>query len=251
MIIFSPLFFYCQCDFQPGNPAGGTETVCFYDSDDVLLGCSYNCQITGQQIKCGYNEGSEPYPNYYKVTFSTLECFNASVLPVNLIDFSITKEFETFIINWSTLSEKQNNYFILEKSNDGFIFDQISIIYSTGDSFEQVNYSYTDYDIQRGVSYYRLIQVDNNDIRTVYKTLSINYLPKNEIEVISNKNNPYILHLFSESEIESVRIISNNGSVQPIKLIGNTINTERFQSLLIFIEVTFKDNKKTYVKQMI
>jgi hypothetical protein len=82
------------------------------------------------------------------------------VLPVELIAFKGINTGLENKLTWSTLTEKHNDYFILEKSIDGLNFEAIGIIDGAGDSQKQVNYSFTDKFLKHTLNYYRLKQVD-------------------------------------------------------------------------------------------
>ena len=85
-----------------------------------------------------------------------------SVLPIELLEFEAECENENVILRWSTGSEINNDYFDVEKSVDGISFSSIGIINGSGNSNNIINYSYNDYELESGMSYYRLKQVDFN-----------------------------------------------------------------------------------------
>lgn len=242
----------CQCDFQPGNPAGGTETVCFYDSDDVLLGCSYNCQITGQQIKCGYNAASVPYPTYYKVTFSSLICYNASVLPIKLIHFTVkrVRNNNAYEFSWSTQSEKNNAYFEIEKSSDGINYEKIAKIEGAGTSNLINSYKFIDENIYPSTSYYRLKQVDFNNNVEYFKPLSIHFSTNNVVDLKHNPTNYKLITIESKYEIQKIKIISSTGNLISFEKSDKYINLESVEKGLIFFETILSDNRHIFIKYM-
>jgi hypothetical protein len=81
------------------------------------------------------------------------------VLPVKLLDFSGTPFEDYNLIEWSTLTELNNDYFILERSSDGISFEKVDIIKGNGNSSEQISYSYQ-HSYPHELEYYRLKQVD-------------------------------------------------------------------------------------------
>lgn len=225
VLIFSAFLFgknnklFCQCDFQPGNPSGGTETVCFYDEFDNLLGCSYNCQVTGQQIKCGYKAGDEPWPNYFKVTFTSLTCFSpfvASPLPVKLSSYSIKRTNKGIQIDWTTVTERNSAYFELQKSLDGYSFETIAIIVGAGNSEKENNYQFIDNDIRSNMSYYRIKQVDFDGEFQYFQTLAMEYIPTGNLEIVNYDENYF--KLLSRNIIKEVTVISIDGKQQNIKV---------------------------------
>ncbi len=96
-------------------------------------------------------------------------CYSAS-LPVELLDFKATAEPSGNRINitWNTASETNSDYFLLEKSYDGALFETIAEIKAEGNSTAGQHYSFTDiYPLSRwreegGEVCYRLRQFDYN-----------------------------------------------------------------------------------------
>lgn len=68
----------------------------------------------------------------------------------------------TTILTWETASEKDNSYFVVERSNDGKSFAAIDKVMSEGNAEVKQKYSYTDRNVEGNVVYYRLKQVDVN-----------------------------------------------------------------------------------------
>lgn len=248
---FSSNLTFGQCDFQPGNPSGGTETVCFYDENDSLLGCSYNCQVTGQQIKCGYKAGEEPWPDYVKVTFSSFFCFSPSAanpLPVILSNFSLEISNNGVLVEWSTLSEHKCSHFEVQKSYDGLSFETVAILNSTGESQEEINYRYMDFNIHSSMVYYRLKQYDTDGNYTYHKTLAINYIPTSKLELISH-NDEYF-EIITNKKISEIVLIAIDGTKQPVVLEEyNLIKKSYFYNNLSIFEVIYED-KTNYFKRI-
>ncbi len=95
-----------------------------------------------------------------------------TILPIELLSFSAHCNGNTIDIDWSTASERNNDYFILEKSLDAINFNEIARIAGAGKSIEQIDYSYTDYDYYGGDVYYRLVQVDYDGTKTYSEIIS-------------------------------------------------------------------------------
>jgi len=90
-----------------------------------------------------------------------------TVLPIELTSFTATCDGRSALVEWSTASERNNDYFSLERSDDAINFTEIARVAGAGNSIEQIDYSYTDYGIHGGDNYYRLVQVDYDGTRTV------------------------------------------------------------------------------------
>ena len=90
-----------------------------------------------------------------------------TVLPIELTSFSATCDGHSTLVEWATASEKNNDYFSLERSDDAINFVEIARIAGAGNSIERLDYSYTDFGVHGGDNYYRLVQVDYDGTRTV------------------------------------------------------------------------------------
>lgn len=90
---------------------------------------------------------------------------NIQPLPVELTKFTASAELNYHLIKWTTLSEINNDYFVIERSTDGINFIPLKNVYSkapNGNSSTTLNYSYTNYEIAEGNNYYRLKQFDKD-----------------------------------------------------------------------------------------
>lgn len=84
---------------------------------------------------------------------------NANPLPVTLSDFSSTCSDKEIIVTWTTQTEINNDYFVLEKSYDGYLFFESSVIDGAGTSSVSNTY-HTNVTAENRVIYFRLKQVD-------------------------------------------------------------------------------------------
>lgn len=134
------------------------------------------------------------------VTFGTL--------PVNLLYFKAqTKNAHTQLL-WATASEQNNDYFNIEKSENGIDFSTIGTVHGAGNSQKLLNYSYTDNTPLHHKTYYRLKQVDFDgkwkysptiaiaDGKDISRNISISVNNKNVADFeISAQENFLDLHL--------------------------------------------------------
>jgi len=83
-----------------------------------------------------------------------------AVLPVELVSFHATLSEKVVVLNWTTASETNNDFFTVERSMDGIIFSEIANVNGAGTSNQILNYSTPDLNPLPGISYYRLKQTD-------------------------------------------------------------------------------------------
>lgn len=102
--------------------------------------------------------------------------YNNGVLPIELLNFNTYYDFDKTVITWSTATELNNDYFIIEYSVDGILWETLNYIQGAGNSNTILNYTYYHYTMYS--YYYRLTQVD--------------YDGTSETFDISFSNSPYI-----------------------------------------------------------
>lgn len=110
----------------------------------------------------------------YNVTLTNLTG-GCIVLPIEMGEFYAETKGNAVVLNWSTYTEKNNNYFIIERSFDNQSYEPIGAVKGAGHSQSLIRYSFTDVDPEEGLLYYRLKQVDNDGKVTVSGILSITF----------------------------------------------------------------------------
>lgn len=185
-------------------------------------------------------------------------------LPVELIDFKALKINNNAKVLWSTISEKNNHYFDVERSFDGTDFTRIGRVNGKGNSSTLLNYEYLDVNAlilaknQKATAlYYRLKQVDF-DGKTWQSEVAALTIEDNFYQPTLQPN-PYndkaYLNMFTEQETKVQIIISDvNGRVlqnyteqvsigqQQLKL----RDTEIFSAGVYFVQIINKDHSHTF-----
>jgi hypothetical protein len=137
-----------------------------------------------------------------------------SGLPVALVQFTGTSENGNAILNWSTASEINNDYFIVEKSPDGVMFSAIAKIDGAGNSNNILSYEYIDKD-PSDLNYYRLKQYDF-DGATSYSDIikvSLSEAGKNLVQVSCAQGTLYIRVNSTSDGLMKVKIYNLSGAV--------------------------------------
>ncbi len=110
-------------------------------------------------------------------------------LPIELTNYDLSCENKKVVINWSTASEINNNFYTIERSADGLTFESIAFVNGNGTTVTKNNYSYTDTNPIDGLSYYQLKQTDYNGQSKTYSLRSINCENKNsDVLIYPNPN---------------------------------------------------------------
>src|SRR5690606_24463115 len=85
------------------------------------------------------------------------------LLPIVLDYFTAqTTPSNSILVEWGTVSEKENDFFTLERSADGKTFEIITTVEGAGNSNQKLQYSFEDHRSSVGMNYYRLKQTDYN-----------------------------------------------------------------------------------------
>lgn len=109
-------------------------------------------------------------------------------LPVELLHFAARNENGRVLLEWSTASENNSDFFSIERSSDAVNFSEITRVSAAGNSNVLLNYRAFDNSPASDVSYYRLKQVDF-DGKFMYSNIEVVNLPtlwRNEILLSPN-----------------------------------------------------------------
>lgn len=90
--------------------------------------------------------------------------------------------------NWLTATENDNDYFTLERSQDGVEFQGASVISGAGNSNSPINYSVVDHNPISGLAFYRLKSTDFDGENSYSDVLSIDAGNNMEVEMTSFPN---------------------------------------------------------------
>lgn len=117
--------------------------------------------------------------------------FAATVLPVSLTSFTGASTGDGIKLNWTTASEKNNNYFEVEKSTDGVKFTKIATKNGAVNSNSVLKYSIVDDNPSAGTNYYRLSQTDLDGTKETFKTIAVKFgigASKTSLAIFTNGN---------------------------------------------------------------
>ncbi|MBL0340120.1 MAG: T9SS type A sorting domain-containing protein [Bacteroidetes bacterium] len=115
----------------------------------------------------------------------------ANPLPIELLYFNGKRNHEVVDLKWVTETEINNDYFTVERSDDGTHFSKLMNVDGAGNSTSPLSYFAKDEHPLTGNSYYRLKQTDYNGSTTLSKIIKINFSSDNSCQLYPNpvKNN--------------------------------------------------------------
>jgi len=141
-------------------------------------------------------------------------------LPISLSYFYVDNANENNHITWETLSEINNDYFIVYRSIDNVSWTHVTKIQGAGNSSINIKYEYIDDDYYKNtINYYKLVQVDFDGKQEEFNIVSVDnkevvrmpvkYIDffGHEIQDIENYNG-IIIVLYSDGYTEK-RVVVN------------------------------------------
>lgn len=132
-----------------------------FDSDvPTGSGTTFLSPMISLNTGSGMSNGNDDFTgaaNYYNVTAG----YAALVLPVTWSSISVDYDNCNNILRWTTESETNNDYFVVETSRDAARFESLGMVDGNGDSRQSRDYLFTDHK-SSGTVYYRIKQVDHD-----------------------------------------------------------------------------------------
>ena len=157
-------------------------------------------------------------------------------LPVELLYFEAITVEDYVELKWATASENNNQYFVIEKSSDGFNFESIAQIPGAINSNVEIRYLYPDHTAMSPVVYYRLVQVDT-DGSTYYSDVIVLYFDNWEQELrlfpnpVKNQLNIFLPQSSDEIHIELFNLIGQKVFERTVTETDNQAITVDFNAL--------------------
>ena len=136
------------------------------------------------------------------------------ILPVEFIYFTATDAGATVQLNWSTAQEINSNYFSIERSYDGNVFETIGRVSAAGQSNSVLNYGFTDRVSGEGTLFYRIKQVDIDNKFMYSKITSIvkNKLSAFDLKLLGNPVKNEIQLKFAVQTSQKLTLLIKNAS---------------------------------------
>ncbi len=198
-------------DGSEATTFNGSRNNIYYDGmyDEIRFTTDV---LSADRIQTEFNNQDSP-STFYTVSAEFTAATLCITLPVELLNFTVkpTRN-KTVDLNWKTASEKDNDYFTVERSKDGLSWEALEIIKGAGNTSVLSNYSTTDRYPYSGTSYYRLKQTDFNGEYSYSGTRSILFEQSmDNLSIYPNPTNGTITIDCSLSETEGIRVINSLG----------------------------------------
>ena len=144
------------------------------------------------------------------MTLSAGLTLNCTPLPIELLNFNGYPENGYNQLEWTTASEINNDRFVIERSHDGVLFEILGEISGQANSNRNVQYNFIDENINNGILYYRLRQVDYDGAYTYSNTIAIKQSENAEISFFPNPTKGNVKLNFVSKSNEDLTISINS-----------------------------------------
>ena len=179
----------------------------------------------------------------YKTTCATC----VVILGAELTNFEAKCVDNKQLIQWTTISEKDNDYFILESSHNGSEWTEVATINGHGTTTDRHDYYFKDERVKNGVTYYRLKQVDFDGEITYHKIISSSCdLDANSVLIYPNPAQDVVyINVHANNEIQSLTLSNSLGQVIHQSFNEESIDVREFATGIYILTVETKNGVKT------
>ncbi len=128
-----------------------------------------------------------------------------SVLPIELMMFEASVLEQTVKLEWLTASELNCDYYNIQRSENGIVFNDLEYVSGMGNSNSNVRYFFVDEKPLNGQSYYRIQQVDFDGTESLSDVISVDF-SADQLDVFPNPINGVELYVYSSEEYNNTKI---------------------------------------------
>lgn len=193
---FQQIWTSSQSAAKGGSACSGTSSQCLAldgnnSSNRVLKYAVFNVTINpGEEIMLRWYDRDDG-SNDHHMQIDDLEVTPWDVtanivLPINLAFFKGHCEGTEQVFNWSTYSERDNDYFTVESTEDGISFQVLGTVKAAGNSNIMLDYEF--YTPAQKMTYFRLRQTDYDGKSTYSELFYLDCGAESKVQVYPNPN---------------------------------------------------------------
>jgi len=171
--------------------ADATAAVPYWKNEIVDIS-AYN----GQTVQLAF-EGQSEFGNI--IGLDSIVINYTGLVPVTLLSFDAKRVGTVNHLNWSTTQEINTNKFAVERSTDGLNFTTIGFV-NAANNINRNDYRYIDATPVKGINYYRLRMIDNDNS---FKFSSIKNIRNLGITTLAVNPNPVVQNMTAVLESET------------------------------------------------
>lgn len=192
----------------------------FVNATIYTTGLTYN-PVTKIVYFTGVNFGNG---NWFTIGSTT----STNPLPIELLSFTAQVFEQQVELNWSTSSEINNDYFTVERSKDGYTFEELDQIHGNGNSNIKNNYFYIDRNPYPGTNYYQLKQTDYDGKFTTSDIIQVLFETK-----ISPLNFIIYPNPITKGENPTLKITDFEKEKEVLVVVRNLLGQELYSKVII------------------
>ncbi|MFN5418496.1 MAG: lectin-like domain-containing protein [Flavobacteriia bacterium] len=176
-------------------------------------------------------------------------CLPGVLLPIELLYFDAKlNEKQTVNLTWETASERNNDYFTIEKSMTGSDWEYLGNVDGAGTTSTPHSYYLEDLNPAFGNNYYRLKQTDFNGNYVYSDIKNVNLPFSDNIQIYPNpSNNKISFNGYDLSSCKGITIYSLTGKIEKKLAFSQTISIEDLATGTYLVQLDF-DGKKVIRK---
>ena len=153
------------------------------------------------------------------VTTNRIAKWSGASLPVELTNFNVKNTSNGHLLTWQTASEKNNEGFDIQRSEDGRNWENIGFVQGHGTTQNRQEYTFLDKMPLTGSNYYRLKQVDFDGQFEYSKIVNVEY-----------QTNNHELRIFPNPVTDELNIIDGEGLATIYNLLGQPVKQFKINS---------------------
>jgi hypothetical protein len=260
-------------DALPGSPPSITRVYTFDQpiTFEGRLGLSYltselngnteaMLQVTHQHTTPVTTTGSVVNTTLHNIyndliapaTFSAVTAAQLGALPVTLVGFTVKKEGQTANLIWATTYESNSDYFNVEHSTNGKVWNTLSEVPASYQNIGLKYYGFTHDAPSAGANYYRLKMVDNDQSYTYSKIRVLSFEKTYQLAIYPNPTVEKILiNLDHWENVANIKILNLQGKALLTfhkKPMVKEINMTDFPSGQYVLQLQWNDESISAVK---
>lgn len=238
MVPFADLTTYFGMDINTtirlvGATSQNGQTVLGSAASDIagIDDDNYANSVAGQDLAFATFIGNQP-------GVAAKDATGFGVLPVELTSFTCKVTNGVNLIQWTTGMELNNDYFVVEKSFDGKIFFPIGEVNGHGRSTTEINYNFTDYNVE-GKMFYRLKQVDFDGSVEYSKIIMSSFRKNGAPEILSTSSPNQFKVNMNAAETSTLYVFNAHGQVISSQTLNQSgfVNFNDYKSAIYVVKV--------------